>query len=96
MKFQWRLTPALLVSNATTATKTKMAITAPRRAGTMNNRIVEGMYLARAAQQRQQLRAQRQARDQRAGQGKKYCRIDECRSHTYDYKDFSLAVQQIL
>ena len=62
----------------------------------MNNRIVEGMYLARAAQQRQQLRAQRQARDQRAGQGKKYCRIDECRSHTYDYKDFSLAVQQIL
>jgi hypothetical protein len=29
----------------------------------MNNRIVGGVYLARAAQQRQQLGAQRQARD---------------------------------
>ena len=37
----------------------------------MNNRIVGEVYLARAAQQRKQLRAQRQTREQRACEGKK-------------------------
>ena len=54
------------------------------------------MYLARAAQQRQQLRAQRLARDQRAGESKKKCSKCKCRNHGKDYKDFILGMQQIL
>jgi hypothetical protein len=51
--------------------KQKKGHTAPHGAGTMNNRIVGGGVLARAAQQRKQLRAQRQTRDERACEGKK-------------------------
>ncbi len=53
-------------------------------------------YLARAAQQRKQLGAQRQARGERAGEGKKQCGKDERRSHGKDYKDFISGTQQIL
>lgn len=61
----------------------------------MNNRIVGWVYLARAAQQRKQLGAQRQARNKRAGEGKKQCGKDERRSHGKDYKDFISCMQQI-
>jgi hypothetical protein len=49
----------------------KMDNTAPHGAGTMNNRIVGGGVLARAAQQRKQLCAQRQTRNERACESKK-------------------------
>ena len=47
----------------------------------MYNRIVERGVLARAAQQRKQLGAQRQARRERAREGKKQCGNGERRSH---------------
>ncbi len=62
----------------------------------MNNRIVGGVYLARAAQQRKQLRAQRQTREERACEGKKECGKNKCCRHGDDYKVFILSVQQIL
>ena len=55
-----------------------------------------GVYLARAAQQRQQLGAQRQACNEHAGKSKKQCGKNECRSHGSDYKDIFRRVQQIL
>jgi hypothetical protein len=61
----------------------------------MYNRIVEGGVLARAAQQRKQLGAQRQARGERAREGKKQCGKDQRRSHGKDYKDFISGAQQI-
>jgi hypothetical protein len=62
----------------------------------MYNRIVEGGgVLARAAQQREQLGAQRQARGERAREGKKQRGKDERRSHGKDYKDFISGAQQI-
>jgi hypothetical protein len=74
--------------------KAKIDKTAPRGAGTMYNRIVEGGVLARAAQQRKQLGAQRQARNKRAGNGKKQRGNDESRGHGKDYKDFISGAQQ--
>lgn len=55
----------------------------------------EGGVLARAAQQRKQLGAQRQARGERASDGKKQCGNDERRSHGKDYKGFISGAQQI-
>ena len=60
----------------------------------MYNRIVEWDVLARAAQQRKQLGAQRQARDKRAGKGEKQRGDDERRNHEKDYKDFISGTQQ--
>ncbi|MBK7025331.1 MAG: hypothetical protein IPH41_18255 [Sulfuritalea sp.] len=60
----------------------------------MYNRIVEWDVLARAAQQRKQLGAQRHARYKRAGKGKKQRGSDESRGHGKDYKDFISGTQQ--
>ena len=61
----------------------------------MYNRIVGGGgVLARAAQQRQQLRAQRQARSERAGNGEEQRGNGKRRSHGSDYKDFISVAQQ--
>ena len=73
-----------------------MAYPASRGAGTINNRIVGGVYLARAAQQRKQLRAQRQACKQHAREGKKQYSKGEHLKHDCDYKDIIPAAQQIL
>ena len=73
-----------------------MANPAPRGAGTVNNRIVGEVYLARAAQQRKQLGAQRQACKQHAGEGKKQYGKSQHLKHGYDYKDIVLIAQQIL